>query len=215
MFFLVFPFFGVESITGLVKHLSFCLPIFALQLNYMHHIIETERLRLIACSMDILEAIFESNEKLASVLNVHVPDKWAEFGEPPFRFTYNKLKKNNNDFKWWTYLTVHNADNKLIGSCGYKGKPDEKGMIEIGYEIKKEYHNKGLATETAKALIDHAFKNGKVKIAQAHTLPEKNASVNVLKKCGMIFIKEVNDPEDGLIWQWQCPGPKGSNAPNP
>jgi RimJ/RimL family protein N-acetyltransferase len=169
----------------------------------MFYTIETKRLRLIACSADILEAIFEGDEKLSYVLKVNVPDKWSEFGDPAFRFTYNKLKITGDDFIWWSYLIIHKDDNTLIGSGGYKGEPNNNGMIEIGYEIKQDYRGKGLATEVAVALIDHAFKDERVKIAQAHTLPQNSPSVSVLKKCGMIFIKEVNDAEDGLIWQWQ------------
>ncbi|CAN5563502.1 GNAT family N-acetyltransferase [soil metagenome] len=164
--------------------------------------LETERLKLIVCDLPIIEAFFAGNDALAKQLGVSVHENWTEFGEPAFRWTYERITKPGADIQWWCYLPVHKADNMLIGSCGYKGDPDENGMIEIGYEICADYRNKGLASEAAKALIAHAFTNDKVKYVQAHTLADENASTNVLKKCGMQFVKEVNGPEDGLIWQW-------------
>lgn len=165
--------------------------------------IETQRLKLINCNLQILNVIFEGNQALANALQISVSDNWATFGEQPFRYTDNKLKDFPEDAIWWTYLILHKKNNTLIGSCGYKGKPDENGMIELGYEIKVAYRNKGLATEAAKALIENAFKNENVKIASAHTLAEENASVKVLRKCGLQFVDEIFDKEDGNLWFWK------------
>jgi RimJ/RimL family protein N-acetyltransferase len=42
-----------------------------------------------------------------------------------------------------------------------------------------------------------------VRRAIAHTLPEANASGRVLAKCGLRFVGEVIDPEDGSVWRWE------------
>lgn len=168
----------------------------------MNLIIETDRLKLVVCDLPLVEAVLAGNDTLEKYLGVAVPSNWTEFGEPVFRWTHDKITKPGADIQWWSYLPIHKEDNALIGSLGYKGYPDENGMVEIGYEICANYRNKGLASEAAKALIDHAFTGDKVKYVQAHTLANENASTKVLKKCGMQFVKEVNDPEDGLIWQW-------------
>lgn len=42
-----------------------------------------------------------------------------------------------------------------------------------------------------------------MKTILAHTLPEENASVKVLKKCDFKFVKELSDKDDGIIWQWK------------
>ena len=42
-----------------------------------------------------------------------------------------------------------------------------------------------------------------VKVILAHTLPEENFSVKVLKKWDFKFVKELYDSEDGTIWQWE------------
>jgi RimJ/RimL family protein N-acetyltransferase len=76
-------------------------------------------------------------------------------------------------------------------------------MVEIGYAMAPAYRGKGLATEATQGLIDFAFSNPQIQTIQAHTLAEENESVRVLRKVGMTFVKELNDPEDGDIWQWQ------------
>jgi RimJ/RimL family protein N-acetyltransferase len=101
------------------------------------------------------------------------------------------------------YFFVHQPDRKLIGNGGFKGKPDEAGTVEIGYAVAPAYRRKGLATEAAQGLIDFAFSHPQIRTIQAHTLAEENESVRVLRKVGMKFVKELNDLEDGDIWQWQ------------
>jgi [ribosomal protein S5]-alanine N-acetyltransferase len=163
--------------------------------------IETANLEMIPCTKEILEAAIEADNQLAGYLKVIVPDSWTEFGTGPLKYCLEKLRSENEQ-GWWTYFPIHKKDNTLVGSGGYKGKPVE-GMVEIGYEIALAYRNKGLATEFAKALIDHAFSFPDIHTVTAHTLAEVNPSTKVLSKCGFIKVDEINDPDDGLIWKWE------------
>ena len=47
--------------------------------------IETPRLQLVCCNKEILEAIFTGDESLAALLQINIPVKWSQFGEPAFR----------------------------------------------------------------------------------------------------------------------------------
>jgi RimJ/RimL family protein N-acetyltransferase len=103
---------------------------------------------------------------------------------------------------WWTYLFVHNPDQKLIGLGGFKGPVNEEGMVELGYAIAPAYRRRGLAIEATRGMIKYAFQHPGIRRVDAHTLPEKNASTGVLEKSGMKFIGPVNDPDDGEVWHW-------------
>ena len=106
----------------------------------------------------------------------------------------------------WThgFALVHAADQVVVGMGGFKGPPDDNGMVEIAYGIVPSYQNKGLATEAARALVRYAFASGRgIRLVRAHTLPEPNASTRVLTKCGFARVGEVLDPEDGLVWRWE------------
>lgn len=166
-------------------------------------ILETKNLKLISGKIDILTSAIQSNEALAIKINTSVPDNWTEFGVFALQYSLDKLSESEEEINWWTYLPIHKQDNKLIGSGGYKGKPTDEGIVELGYEIAPDYRNKGLATEFAKGLIENALKDENVKSIVAHTLVHENASTKVLQKCGFVKVEEINDPDEGLIWKWE------------
>lgn len=168
--------------------------------------IETSRLRLIRWEEAHFQAIFEENlEKLGELLAVETPKAWTTFDDmaDAVPFFYNSFKENGN--YWGSFFTIHKADKRLLGTCGFKGAPNEDNIVEIGYEIEASYRQKGLASEAAKGLIDFAFSHENVKAVMAHTLAHENPSVSVLKKLGFQFVKELSDPDDGDIWQWLLP----------
>jgi [ribosomal protein S5]-alanine N-acetyltransferase len=104
----------------------------------------------------------------------------------------------------WTHgfsVLQRNGDD-VIGSAGFKGPPSH-GVVEIAYGIAPQHQGRGYATEAAEALSAYALGSGLVRTVRAHTLPEANASVRVLTKCGFRFVGEVSDPEDGRVWRWE------------
>jgi [ribosomal protein S5]-alanine N-acetyltransferase len=166
-------------------------------------VLSTPRLTLIACSIPLYEAILRSDQELAQYLGIEVRMGWTEFGDEPSVYSMERVRVNPQEEHWWQYLAVHRAENVLIGAGGYKGAPNRFGSVEIGYEIRPEYRNQGYATEFARGLIDFAFQSEGVKVVQAHTLAQPNASTHVLKKCGMNFVEEMYDTDDGTIWKWK------------
>lgn len=164
--------------------------------------IETERLELRKAQVTHLEAFLESESKLAAMLGISIEEGWLVFPEA-VAYGIEYLKQNPDNGIWWMYFFIHKADKRLIGNGGYKGKPDAEGMVEIGYAVAPGYEGRGLATEAARGMIDRAFEEPEVKMVDAHTLAEENASCGVLKKLGMKKIAEKHDPEDGDIWHWR------------
>lgn len=166
-------------------------------------IIETKNLKLIPCDAEMLKCALNGNKFIAEKLKVIVDENWTEFGAGALQYSLDKILENEDEKYWWTYFPIYKQENKLIGSGGYKGKPNNEGTVEIGYEIAPTYRNRGLATEMTRGLIENAFTNHKVKSIIAHTLGLENQSTSVLQKCGFIKVQEINDPEDGLIWKWE------------
>ena len=166
--------------------------------------IETPRLRLIPCELRHFEAILGDEKELASLLQVALDEDWLGFeaAREAIPYSYEYLKSHPTALGWWMYLIIHTADKTLIGVGGFKGEADEHGMVEIGYSIATGYRRRGLATEAAQALVDHAFSHGHVKRVDAHTLPERNGSVRVVEKVGMKYAGTVDDPDDGEVWHW-------------
>ena len=94
-------------------------------------------------------------------------------------------------------------DRKAHCDGGFKGKPDQTGVVEIGYSIVPEYRGRGYATQVAQALIDYAFSHPEVSATAAHTSVKNIGSMKVLERAGMKVVGEMEDHEDGRMWRWQ------------
>lgn len=138
---------------------------------------------------------------MSSLLDASVPDNW-----PVDPIILEILKKRLDDpaaFEWADYIYIHREDNEVIGDGGFKDRPDENGCVEIGYGLIPEYRNKGLATEAAKALLNHAFSNAEVTAVRAETVTTGFASMRILKKLGMEMCGSRHDDEDGDLYCWR------------
>jgi RimJ/RimL family protein N-acetyltransferase len=87
------------------------------------------------------------------------------------------------------------APRLLIGSGGYKGRPVE-GAVEIGYGMVPEQQRRGYASEAAFALIERAFAFDGVDCVAAQTLPGMDASLGVMRLCGM---QPMAAPDPGAL----------------
>ena len=164
--------------------------------------IDTPRLTLVCCTKEILDAVRESNLALAKKLDIAVPEDWTTNSEREFQWVAAKLSEPHAQPQWLYYLSVLKNENTLIGSGGFRGAP-QAGVVEIGYEIAPSYRGNGFATEMAKAFIRFAFQHSDVTTVQAHTLAVENESGSVLKRCGLKWIEELDDAEDGKLWRWE------------
>jgi [ribosomal protein S5]-alanine N-acetyltransferase len=171
----------------------------------MRTTLQTPRLDLINCDLALIEAVLQGNTALAEMTNWNVPDDWTEFGEPAFKFTQARLAEFPEDAGWWTWLPVIRSENMLVGSCGYVGRPNAEGTVEIGYEIAASRRQLGLATEAVQALITHAFTHHEVQTVMAHTLAVPNPSTRILQRFGFLQVAELEDPEEGKVWRWELP----------
>lgn len=167
--------------------------------------LHTPRLDLLNCDLGLVQHVLQGNAALAAATGLTVPHDWTEFGAPIFQFTAERLREFPADAPWWTWLPVIRAENVLIGSCGFKGRPTATGEVEIGYEIAASRRQQGFATELAHALVGHAFAQQEVALVSAHTLAEENPSTKVLQRCGFVKVAALDDPEDGPIWRWELP----------
>jgi len=173
----------------------------------MSTVIDTNRLRLVSCSREMLEAVIAGDDAIGKLLRVNAATPWTMNEESVFRFSMEKISAHPDEEQWWTYLHILKRENLLTGCCGFKGKPDKNGMVEIGYEVARDYRLQGLATEIARALIEFSFSDEAVKTVIAHTLAEENASNRVLRKCGMTFASVAEDPDEGKVWRWEIAKP--------
>lgn len=157
---------------------------------------------MLPCSLEHFELLLQGNDHLADLLGISIQEGWTEYPEMVL-VAYDKLRNDPAMLGWFFYLVVHRADKCLIGAGGFKGKPNEQGLVEIGYEITADYREKGLGTEMAEALIRFAFGHSYVKRVVAHTEEEYNASVKILQKAGMRFVGTIKNKDGEDLWEWE------------
>jgi [ribosomal protein S5]-alanine N-acetyltransferase len=104
---------------------------------------------------------------------------------------------------WIGYLAIDNSSKIIVGTCAFKGGPNQEKTVEIAYFTFPDHEGKGYATAMAYSLIQIALSHPDVPHIIAHTLPHPNASTKVLQKVGMKFVGDVIDPEDGPVWRWR------------
>jgi [ribosomal protein S5]-alanine N-acetyltransferase len=100
------------------------------------------------------------------------------------------------------FRVVERGSGITVGGCGFKGPPDGNGAVELAYGIDEPHRGRGFAAEAARALVEFAFADDRVRLVRAHTKPDNGASARVLAKCGFRLLGQVMDPEDGLVNRW-------------
>lgn len=88
--------------------------------------------------------------------------------------------------RWAVHLK---SNHEFIGWCGLKHLA-ETNETDLGYRFFKKHWGKGYATESAKALLDYGVNTLKLKNIIARAAKENLASLHVIKKLGMVFLKD-------------------------
>ena len=149
---------------------------------------ETARLRL---ELESTEAVLARIERLSPQDRAEVSPQWL-------------ARMRDSSPSQWThgFAVVERSSGAIVGGCGFKGPPDDDGMVEIAYGIDADYRGRGYAKEAAAALVELALDAG-ARVVRAHTRTDNEASARVLVSCGLASVGDVIDPEDGLVRRWE------------
>lgn len=148
--------------------------------------IKSKRLNLVASTRGLIERDIEGGESLAAALGVAKPETWppALYGPNAMRFALLQLDDPaEQSWSFW-YLVTATEPAQLAGICGFKGRPDESGSVEISYSVVDGFQRQGLATEAVSRLVGWAFSHHNVVEVCAETFPYLSQSIRVLKKNG-------------------------------
>jgi [ribosomal protein S5]-alanine N-acetyltransferase len=168
--------------------------------------IETARLQLVPFAPEYVLALVEGVPQFEQRSGLRVAEGLRDFyaSDAISPAWLSRLRATTTTDLWeHGFALVHRDIQSVIGGAGFKGPPDQQGMVEIAYGIVPSYQGRGYATEATAALVAFAFGSGRVRLIRAHTSPTANASTRVLAKCAFCHIGEVMDPEDGLVWRWE------------
>jgi len=151
-------------------------------------LVKTERLQIVPLGLKYLQSTHAYSSDIENTrLMVYLPN--ADINET-VRFLENvesEWKKERPGFYEFAIL----KDEEHIGAVSIYIIDEDYTVGEIGWIISKEHWGKGYATEAARAMIDFARNELKLKRIIAHCDSENVASYKVMEKLGMSFISKT------------------------
>ncbi len=120
--------------------------------------------------------------------------RYVGMGQPPsdeqIRAYIEAARKLYRDAGFCLWPLVYRESQELIGFCGFDHLWGGE-EIEIGYWLAPDYWGKGLATEAAQAVMRYGRERLGLRQIVAVAHPENKASIRVLEKIGMVYVKNV------------------------
>ncbi|MCM3587442.1 GNAT family N-acetyltransferase [Mesobacillus maritimus] len=161
--------------------------------------IETERLEMITFTADMMEAILNGTAEQEGKIPYQLALGWPmPVYKQFFAYKIERFRKYPAENEW-EGIIVHKQDQRIIGDMGFKGGPNEDGVIDLGYSIVPSYQGKGYATEMGKAMVEWGRSNSAVQKVIATCHPENLASIRVLEKIGFHVTKQT---EESIYWEY-------------
>lgn len=150
----------------------------------------TDRLIVITFEVEMIKALVEGTEQLEKLIPYGVPEEYPmDVYKQFFPYKIERFTQQPEE-NMWEGLIIHRESRTVIGDIGFKGGPNEKGEINLGYSILPRYQGNGYATEAAAAMVDWGLAQPGVRKITATCSLDNSASVRVLKKAGMAQLRE-------------------------
>ena len=134
--------------------------------------------------LDDLSALMANPDFMRFSLGLYSREQTAAFLE--------KVRTRDQEGLPSQFAVVARENNRLIGYCGFFLQiVDDVEELEIGYRLHPSSWGRGLATEAARAVRDHAFDDLHLPHVISLIHPENTASRRVAEKNGMRPEKET------------------------
>ncbi len=98
--------------------------------------------------------------------------------------------------------SASNPVGSAIGYANFHASPDERGMVEIGYQVEAHLRGQGYAGEAATAMWEWAARHG-ARILLASIAPHNAPSIALVRRAGFRPVGEQIDDIDGLEVIWE------------
>ena len=161
--------------------------------------LETERLFIFPLTYDQLILYLQAKGTLEEELNLNkgnqiIPQELLDAFHETILPSVADAEKNYQYSTLWTM--VSKELNQMVGDLCFKGGPNARGEIEIGYGTHDEFQGKGYMTEAIGAISAWAFTQLDVKTILAETDHANLASHRTLDKNKFKPHKKV----ESMIW---------------
>ena len=117
----------------------------------------------------------------------HVP--WTMLAQAHEKIAQIAVQRATLPLMAWAI--ADNATDRLIGTTALFSIDTDQARAEIGYNLARQWHGKGLATEALQAVFAHAFQTLRLRRIEADVDPRNGPSRRLLERFGFV--------EEGLM----------------
>lgn len=161
-------------------------------------IIKMPGLILVPATFALTDAEMKDLQSFGELLSnaagrVTVPDNWPPESLIDALFWFkDQLRIYPERAGWYTWYGILQNEGGLVlaGGAGFKGIPDDAGVVDMGYSVLPQFQRKGVACRMVSALVNWAFSQSGVKRIVAETFSDNTPSLRVLEKNGFILSEE-------------------------
>jgi [ribosomal protein S5]-alanine N-acetyltransferase len=163
--------------------------------HFLYRPIRTPRLTLILLPHSWLVAF----ERKAARPDLGFVDPYDVFVDDEYLINLrrNQIEEDKTSAPWLLRAVVLISTDEAVGTIGFHGAPDERGMVEIGYSIHPSFRRRGLASEAAEGMWQWAAAAG-ARILRASISPDNEPSLALVRHAGFVHVGEQYDERDGL-----------------
>ncbi|HNW98754.1 MAG TPA: GNAT family N-acetyltransferase [Bacteroidales bacterium] len=161
--------------------------------------LETKRLKIIPLTYEQLDLYVQTNYILEEQFNLtkakrEIPPELIAALNKDILPAVADDKKNYLFFTLW--IIIDKVLNQMVADICFKGEPNDKGEVEIGYGTYDAFKGKGYMTEAIEAIANWAFRQPNIKSIIAETQQTNLASHRVLVKNNFKLFNKA----DEMIW---------------
>ncbi|QAS51127.1 GNAT family N-acetyltransferase [Halobacillus litoralis] len=156
--------------------------------------LKTARLQLFPITVDLAQTLMKNS--LAFYYKFQLPwnKNWPHDGLKALLPMYaERLENDAEELGFGPWVIMDEKGEHVIGDIGFKGKPDDEGNIQIGYQVVASERNFGYASEAVDALCQWAFQSGGVEGVEAECDKSNIPSQKVLINNGFVHTGKNQD----------------------
>lgn len=162
--------------------------------------IRAERLSLPLLTASRMERMLTGDvPSVEEEIGAALPKWWIEEREWLLRLRLKQVQEQPAAEPWLLRAIVpHAAEPITAGLINFHGPPDDRGFVEVGYELRPEFRGRGYAIDAVRAYFDWAAATHGVRRFRAGIVPGNERSINLVTKIGMTKAGAQWDEDDGL-----------------
>jgi RimJ/RimL family protein N-acetyltransferase len=169
----------------------------------------SERLRLVALDEHNLRLSVEDPGQMMANLGLHslAVEPEREVREAQQQMLAELQGDRHNQLWYTSWQIVQRHEQHIIGGLCFKGPPDKRGVVELGYGLSPEHQGRGYMTEALRTVIEWAFQQPAVQAIAAETDRKNLASHRLLRRLAFTVHHEAGQ----MLW-WRLDRPRAFQA---